>query len=184
MVRRVAVLVLLATLIPAAADTPADQLDRQCRDAGVPPIVCDAMLAAEHGAARAGVSFSDFTHDSNATIDIADFAFAPRLAIVHDQQMVAFTNRNRTGGNPHSVASDDIGSDSPVLPVPLASFGGGRAFRSGRLLPGEPFFLQVNLGTMDPRGYQVLPTGDVLISYHCYIHGSAQMNGQLLVRAA
>lgn len=174
----------LAAGVPAGAPahTLGEEADARCREAGVDASACALVRAAEEGLQRPGVSFGDFRDDGTADIEVADFYFGPRLAVVRDGQTVRFTNAVPPGGNRHSVSSADWGGPSPVLPAPLLGFGGGEAFRSGRLEPGDTFFLPVDVATMDPRGYVPLPSGDVLISYFCYIHGASQMSGQLLVR--
>ena len=164
MTRLLAVLIVLAASVPAAAG---------------PCATCDEV---EEGLQRPGISYGDATADDVAEIEVADFYFAPRLAEVREGQPVAFTNTAPVGGSRHSVISADWGSSEPVLPAPVLSFGGGAGFRSERLAPGTSFFLTVEVDELDPETYVVLPGGDLLISYFCYIHGSSQMNGQLLVR--
>jgi plastocyanin len=162
----------------------AGELNRQCVEAGMDALACDAILTLETAAQRPGVSVDDFTGDDKASIQIADFYFAPRISLVRNGQTVSFANANPPGGNRHSVSSSDWGSTTPVLPIPVASFGGGRAFRSGRLGPGEPFTVLADVAALDPAAYLLLPNGDAIIGYHCYIHGAAQMNGVLVVQGA
>jgi plastocyanin len=174
--------VLFALTAPSASAGPLDhELYTACVEAGAPEAGCATMRSVADGLERGGVSAGDFTGDGAVAIEVADFYFSPHLSVMRNGQTVVFTNTNRAGGNRHSVSSADLGGDEPVLPVPLGSFGGGRAFRSGRLEPGDPFVLTIDVATMDPRAYVPLPNGDYLIGFFCYIHGASQMNGQLLV---
>jgi plastocyanin len=163
---------------------PAGELLRRCTEAALDAAVCDAVRTVEDALQRPGVSFEDFTSTTTATIDIADFYFAPHLSLVRNGQTVSFSNGNAPGGNSHSVSSSDWGGSEPVLPLPFAGFGAGDGFRSGKLGPGEPFTLVADVAALDPVSYLLLPNGDALIGYHCYIHGSAQMNGVLVVQGA
>jgi len=175
-------LLLALALTPASAGTLGEDAARECRARGVPRDVCDRILAIEDGLARPGASAGDLSGDgSTVELLIADFYFKPRLAIVRDGQTVVFRNNNAPGGNRHSFASADWGSNEPVYPIPVSSFGGGRAFRSGVLDPQTTFTLTIDVATMNPDAYLPLPNGDVVIGYFCYIHGASQMSGQLLV---
>jgi plastocyanin len=176
------ILMVVAAIAPATADTAGREAERACLDAGLDAGVCALLVEVEDGAARAGLSAGDFSDDPAAAVTIADFYFEPRLTMIRNGQTITFRNDNLPGGNPHSVSSADVGGDSPVL-APGGEFGGGRGFRSGRLAPGDPFFLTIDLATLDPAAYLVLPDGSALISYHCYVHGAGQMQGQIVVEA-
>lgn len=153
----------------------------QCRRLGGLTPVCDRVGQVEQGLARAGVSYADLTDDPVLVIDVRDFSFAPRVFQIFDGQRVIFRNGNPMGGNRHSLASSDLGGDRPILPVPGGGFGGGRAFRSGLLQPGESFILDVRIATMDPEAYMPTGLGDYIIGFHCYVHGASQMNGYIRV---
>lgn len=181
---RAALVAVLVAIAIAPAPSDAGALARACRDAGVDAAVCGAALAAETALERPGASADDFTADDVASVRIADFYFAPRVSIVRNRQTVTFINVNPPGGNRHSVISSDWGGTQPVLPIPVVGFGGGVAFRSGKLGPGEPFTVVADVAALDPAASVLLPNGDALIGYHCYIHGSAQMSGVLVVRGA
>lgn len=182
-----AVALLFAAMVaPTHAAPNRDEVADACRGTGAPAVVCGLVIAAEDGLARPGLSFGDFSSSGERRVDleIADFYFRPRLARVRDGQTIVLTNSNPAGGNRHSVSSSDWGGARPVLPGPVAGFGGGRAFRSGVLDPGATFTLAIDIATMNPEAYVPLPNGDHLISFFCYIHGSSQMSGQLLVSRA
>lgn len=181
--RRLA-LTLAACIASLTTIAPAGELNRRCVDADAEAAICAAALTLENGLERPGLSVEDFTTQPTARIEIADFYFAPRIAVVRNGQSVSFTNTNAPGGNSHSLVSSDWGGPEPVLPVPFAGFGGGEGFRSGRLPPGAVVTLVADVDALDPVSYLVLPNGDALIGYHCYIHGSAQMNGAILVQGA
>jgi plastocyanin len=137
-----------------------------------------------------GVSWDDFRATGGGEIEAANFYFAARVVLVHDGATLTWVNENPPGGNRHSVASSDWGCDpsgwtgpcQPVLPVPGANFGGGRAFKAPHpLQPGEEFRLTIDIASMNPAGYVALQNGNYLIPYHCYIHGAAQMSGLIVV---
>ena len=179
---RVMVLLLAAAMTPAPAGPLGEDVAARCRSAGVPQAACDVILPVEDGLARPGLTAGDYTEDgARVDLEIADFYFRPRVVRVRDGQTVVFTNTNPPGGNRHSLSSSDWGGNRPVLPGPIGGFGGGRAFGSGVLDPGATFTLEIDLATMDPEAYVPLPNGDHVISFFCYIHGSSQMNGQLVV---
>lgn len=179
--RRFAALGIIAALVATGSPAQSHEAAARCRQLGLLYPVCVAVDSVEQGAARTGVSAADYTDDGVLEIDLTDFAFAPRIVQVFDGQRIIFRNRNRFGGNRHSLASSDYGSDQRVLPIPGGGFGGGRAFQSGVLQPGESFIFDVRIATMDPRGYLPTGLGDQLIGFHCYIHGASQMSGVLRV---
>jgi hypothetical protein len=173
----VAIAAMLATLTPAIAH----EGEVQCRRLGGLAPICDRVGQLEDGLARSGVSYADLTDDPILVIDVRDFSFAPRVFQIFDGQRVVFRNGNPKGGNRHSLASSDLGGADPILPLPGSGFGGGRAFRSGLLQPGESFILDVNIPTMDPEAYMPTGLGDHIIGFHCYVHGASQMNGYIRV---
>jgi len=180
--RALLIAAVLASSTAVSAHTPFEAAYEECLSRGIASQLCAVILDAEAVAQRPGVSVADFTDDAGGAIEIADFYFAPRFSVVANGQTVSFRNSNRPGGNPHSVSSGDWGGSEPVLPVPVLGFGAGEGFRSGKLGPGEPFEVTVDVATLEPETYLLLPNGDALIGFHCYIHGASQMNGVLLVR--
>jgi hypothetical protein len=148
---------------------------------------CETTLAGIAALQRIGVSAKEATEaepGEPVEVEIADFYFNARVTIVQDGTDVVFRNGNAPGGNTHSVMSSDWGGTEPVLPVPGVDFGGGKGFRSSKLSPGREFLLHVDTATMNPASYVRLSNeegGDVLIPFHCYIHGPNVMNGWILV---
>lgn len=178
--KKLIALVALAMLAPVAASAH-EGADR-CRQLGLLVPVCNGVEQAERGAQRMGASFADFTDNLTQTVDVADFYFAPRVIQVFDRSRVVLINRNSEGGNRHSVASSDFGSEDRILPVPGYEFGAGRGFKSsGALQPGEVFVLDIDIASMDPASYMPTGFGDYYIGYHCYVHGAAQMSGLIRV---
>ncbi|HEV8360998.1 MAG TPA: hypothetical protein VGR28_11140 [Candidatus Thermoplasmatota archaeon] len=138
-----------------------------------------------------GISYED-CRDNGAdgcNVEVANFYFASRVVVISDGQGIEFENENPPGGNRHSVMSSDLGCampDSgcvPVLPVPGANFGGGQGFAQA-LPPGGSFELEIDLDELDPQAYVMLDDGTAVITYHCYIHGAATMNGIIVVAPA
>jgi plastocyanin len=129
-----------------------------------------------------GVSFADCTDDLECDVEVANFYFAPRYTLVKNGQEVSFTNVNPMGGNRHSVESSDWNSDSPVLPVPGANFGGGAAFKHA-LQPGASFSLTFDKLDLAPESVVYLPDGSAMVAYHCYIHGAAAMQAFIIIEA-
>lgn len=163
----------------AATPSGAHELEARCRQFGIVAPVCNAVATLEQGSERTGVTFADLTDDPVFEIDIADFYFAPRIFQIYDGTRVIFRNANPVGGNRHSLSSSDLAGPTPI--VPPRSFGGGGAFRSGLLRPGDVFILDVYVARMDPRGPLPTGLGDHLIGFHCYVHGATQMSGLIRV---
>lgn len=174
-------LILIGALLLGALPASAYEGEVTCRRLGLLAPICDRIGQVESGAARLGASYADYTDDPVLVVEVRDFSFAPRIIQVYDGQRVIFRNTNRAGGNRHSLASSDLGSDQRVLPLPGGGFGGGRSFRSGLLQPGESFILDIRIATMDPRAYLPTGFGDYLIGFHCYVHGASQMSGIIRV---
>ncbi|MCA1814527.1 MAG: hypothetical protein LC624_11355 [Halobacteriales archaeon] len=183
---------LLAMLLPAVLAGPlGEEVADRCFELDPPDEApCEVAEGVFGGLERPGASFGDFRGDEAVALEAANFYFSPKVSVMHDQQWVVWENGNPPGGNRHSVASSDWGCDAThalgdcqaVLPVAGLAFGGGRAFKAtAPLQPGGTFALYVDIASMDPDAYVQLQDGSYLITYHCYIHGAAQMQGQLIV---
>ena len=194
MKRIVAMMLALAAAVPVPArahDPESIALGRvraACAAAQHDCATAEAAVAIAFAAMQrtgGGVSYGDARNENehhDIVVDVGSFYFAPRILEVDPDQVVRFVNTSPAAGNRHIVSSSDwLAFGGGAFPIPGSlSFGGG-AVSSGILQPGETWEWAMDPGAHPESG---IPLGvdKVLIPYHCNLHGSAQMNGYLILR--